>query len=103
MSSPGYFMAQQAADPNQMTPQQKMAMALMGGNKTYNPQQQYAGLADAGSSLAGAMAMKNMADNQKWSAQGVAPVQVTPQQVGGGVGAWAQRNLGSLFSVGGGS
>lgn len=97
MSNPGYFFAQPQQDGK--SDPQKLALALMGGNRPYNPQQPYAGIADAGNSLSQAVVQNKMAENAKWAQQGISPVSVTPQQVGGGPMAWMQRNL---FNLGGG-
>lgn len=103
MSAPGYT-------TNQMTPeflqqmqqyqdQQRrsaLAQSLMQGGATG----QNAGLANAGGALAGAFADRRIQDNMKWAAQGISPVQVTPQ-VGttalGRAGSWAKN----LFGMGG--
>lgn len=107
-SGAGYFMAGQNGDQSQLTPQQKMAMALMGGDKAYNPQQANSGIANAGSSLAGAMAMQNMQQQAAGNSQqgqiiqqryGMSPTQAAQvmNPNSGGFGG-----LGGLFNMGGG-
>lgn len=111
MSNPGQPMnGMQQLMTSQMTPelmqqmqayqdqqkQQAMAQALMQGNA----QGQNGGIANAGSAIAGAFADKRLQDNAKWAAQGISPVNVTPQvgttQLGRAAG-WAKN----LFGIGG--
>jgi hypothetical protein len=99
MSGPGFFYSDEQSP--ELTAQQRMAMALTQGQKPYNPNQAYSGIADAGQSLAGAMAYNKYADDKKWAAQGISPVQITPRAGTTGLsraGDWASK----LFSFGGG-
>ena len=90
MSNPGMtpLTMQQVMD---FQKQQAMANALMTQNAPANTP--YAGLANAGGTLAGALANKNIANNEAWAQQGISPVTVTPK-VGS---SW----MSNLFGLGG--
>lgn len=94
MLTPEYLQQMQAWQDNQR--KQALAQSLMSNQA--DPRTQNSGIANAGADIAGALASKAVANRMNPLAQ----VQVTPQQIGGGAGIWAQRHLGNLFNLGGG-
>lgn len=111
MSNPGQPMnGMQQLMTSQLTPEvlqqmqtyqdqqkrQAMAQALMQNNM----QGQNAGIANAGSTLAGAFADKRLQNNAQWAAQGISPVTVTPQVGTTGLSRLGSQ-IGGLFGMGG--
>jgi hypothetical protein len=103
MSNPGISTAQMTPELMQQWQalqdqqrRQAMAQALMGNQA----QGQNSGIANAGSAIAGALADRNIANNARWTAQGISPVQVTPQVGTTGLGRAANWAKG-LFGMGG--
>lgn len=93
MSGMGYFYGDAGANPEDVW-KQRMAMTLMGNQNNHGAM---GGLANAGSALAGAYAMKQLQDptdqGQKFMRERMSAAG-TPMESGG----W----LGKLFSLGGG-
>ena len=111
--SPNMLSAQQMQMLQQyqaMQRQQQMAQALMQQGQQQQQQNMtapYAGVSNAGSQLAGAAAMNNMNQNANWAAQGLGPVNVTPNQATGMGGSNSMLQnagayLGNLFGFGSG-
>jgi hypothetical protein len=73
---------------------QALAQSLMGNQA--NPNTPNAGIANAGSDIAGALVSRKIQDNNKWAAQGLGPVNVTGNRMPG-QGGW----FNGLFGMGG--
>lgn len=76
---------------------QAMAQQLMGNQA----QGQNSGMANAGNSILGAVTANRANQDMKFAAQGIAPVQITPQVGTTGLGRLGNK-LGGLFGLGGG-
>jgi len=98
MSDPGYQMTPEDTQKWQsLQRQQAIAQQLM------NPQAQgqNSGLANAGSSILGAMEYNKLGNDAKFAAQGISPVNVSPQ-VGASAFGRIGNKLGNMFGFGGG-
>lgn len=98
MSNPGYQMT-----PDDMQSMEDMRRKQMMAAQLMAPQAQgqNSGLANAGSSLLGAMEYNKLGNDAKFAAQGISPVNVTPQ-VGSGMLGRLGNKFGNMFGFGGG-